>query len=489
MRKKVIIIGGGVGGLAAACLLGKAGHQVTVLEKNEQLGGRAGQVQARGFTFDTGPSWYLMPDVFERFFDQLDEKVTEYLHLVKLTPSFRVFYKDLQQRIDMTGDLALDTTAFDAIEAGAGEQLKRYLTRAASSYQVSVDRFLYKNYDRPSDLMTPEVMRASTKLAIFSTLHRQARKSFTDPRLLQIIEYPAMFLGASPYNTPALYGLLNHAVLAQGVFYPMGGMYEVVCALVAISKKYATAYRTNTPVEKIIVEQGRAQGVIAHGQELQADIVISDAGRWHTETALLDAPHRDYSARFWRNRTLAPSALLLCLGVDRQYDSLAHHNLLFSKHWRRNFQDIFGGASFPADPSLYVCVPSKTDPRVAPKGSENLFALVPVAAGLQYTPAQLDEFGRRMVHTIEHEMQLPDLRRHIMYQKSFCVKDFAAHYNAPAGTALGLAHTLQQTAVFRPGNQSKKVRGLYFVGADVHPGIGLPSVLISAELVCQRILV
>lgn len=486
MQQKVVVIGGGVGGLAAACLLGKAGYAVTVLEKNAQLGGRAGQLRAKGFTFDTGPSWYLMPEVFERFFTAMGERVEDHLRLVKLAPSYRVFYKGGQE-LTMTGDLARDMATFESIEPGAGQKLKAYLERAAYIYSVSADRFLYKNYTHWGDFMTPDVVRASTKLPLFSSLHRQIAKSFRDPRLQQVLEFPAMFLGASPYNTPALFSLMNHVTNTQGVRYPMGGMYEVVQVLVKIGKKHGVAYKTNTPAEKILAEQGRARAVAAAGRTFPADIIISDAGRQHTETVLLDAVHRDRTPRYWRGRTLAPSALLLCLGVSRQYPSLTHHNLVFSKQWRRNFQDIFKGADFPADPSFYVCAPSKTDPSVAPQGAENLFVLVPVAAGLQYTPQHLNAFAGTILETMERELHLPALRQHIVCRKQFCVDDFASQFNAPGGTGLGLAHTLRQTGLFRPANTSKKVCNLYFVGADVHPGIGLPSVLISAQLAFERI--
>jgi phytoene desaturase len=489
VKQQAVIIGGGVGGLAMACLLGKAGYQVAVLEKNDQLGGRAGVFTAKGFTFDTGPSWYLMPDVFEHFFALMDERVEDHLQLLKLSPSYRVFYAGRGEHLDITGDLALDAATFEAIEPRAGAQLKKYLAHAEYIYGVSMDRFLYKNYDRLSDLMTPEVLRVSPKLSLFSNLDRYVRQYFKDPRLQKIMLYPTVFLGTSPYKAPALYSLMSHADHTQGVLYPMGGMYQLIKAMVAIGKKHGVRYQTNAPAGQITVNGNQVTGVMVGSKQLNADIVISNADIHHTETALLPAALRDHTPAYWRARTLAPSALLLHLGVSRRYGSLAHHNLLFSEDWRHNFSELFAknNQRFPANPSLYVCAPSKTDPAVAPAGCENLFVLVPVAAGLAYTGRQLYNFSERVLQLIEHELNLPDLRQHIVYKKLFSVKDFANQYNSLRGTGLGLSHTLKQTAVFRPSNKSKKVEGLYYVGANVHPGIGLPTALISAELVYKRL--
>ncbi len=487
MKPRVTIIGGGIGALGTACLLAKTGYQVTVLEQNEQLGGRAGQIKAQGFTFDTGPSWYLMPDVFSHFFDLLDERIEDYLTLKKLAPSYRVFYKDTGEQLDITGNLETDARTFKAIEPGAGVRLRAYLRQSAHMYDISVNHILYKNYSHLSDFMTPHLLRAGAGIPIFSTLDRYARRYFKDPRLQKIVEYPTVFLGASPYQAPAFYALMSHVDLTQGVRYPMGGMYTLVESLVAIGKKYGVTYRTNTPVTKIITKNGTACGVIADDQMLPADIVISNADMHFTETKLLEAPERDHTAHYWSRRTLAPSALLMYLGVNKQYPSLAHHNLLFSQKWRKNFAELSGGQHFPTDPSLYVCAPSKTDPSVAPKGCENLFVLVPVTAKLHYSQKQLQNFADRTLRTIAYELHLPDLLRHIVYQKLFCVDDFAARYNSQGGTGLGLSHTLTQTTLFRPANKSKKIKGLYYVGAGVHPGIGMPTALISAELLYKRL--
>ncbi|HEV7453621.1 MAG TPA: phytoene desaturase family protein [Candidatus Saccharimonadales bacterium] len=487
MKQRVVIIGAGLGGLATACLLAKAGYYVTVLEKNEQLGGRAGSLKAKDFTFDTGPSWYLMPDVFEHFFTLMGENIADHLRLVKLDPGFRIFYKDTGMHLDITPSLQANMATFEQIEPGAGKQLQKYLDRARRTYETAVHDFSYKNYDRAGDLIGVKSLQALRDIPLLSSMHHHVARHFRDPRLQKILLYPSVFLGVSPYKAPALYSMLSHADFTQGVYYPMGGMYSLTEALVSLGRKHGVRYRTNCPVGKIVVKNGRAAGVLCRGKEQYADIVVSNADIYHTENQLLAPSQRDHTKAYWQHRTLAPSALLLYLGVDKQYPSLAHHNLLFSKDWRRNFAEIYDRPQFPTDPSLYVCAPGKTDPSVAPKGKENLFVLVPVAAGLRYTPKQLERFTERTLATIEQQLDLPGLRQSISYQKVFAVRDFAERFNSMQGTGLGLAHTLRQTALFRPGNISKKVEGLYYTGANVHPGIGMPSTFISAELVYKRL--
>lgn len=487
MTKAAIIIGGGIGGLATACILAKAGYKVTVLEKNEQLGGRAGLLEEAGYRFDTGPSWYLMPDVFEHFFTLLGEDVHDHLKLTKLQPSYRVFYKDRGQHIDITGNPTIDRETFESIEPGSAKQFDKYLQRAGYIYTTAMGELLYKNYDSLTDFMRGDIIAKAARLKLFSNMDRYVRGYFKDTRLQQVMQYPLVFLGSSPYNAPAIYSLLSHVDFNQGVFYPQGGMYAIVDALIAIGKRWGVTYQVDMPVERIIVKGSKAVGVQCAGKQLFADSVISNADVHHTETQLLDKQYRDHSERYWRSRTMAPSALLLYLGIDKQYDSLLHHNLLFSKDWHRNFTQLFDKPVLPDDPSLYVCAPSKTDPSVAPAGHENLFVLVPLAAGLEATNDELGTYADAILQTMEQEMNLPGLRKHIVYRKQFALQDFGSRFNSYKNTGLGLSHTLGQTAPFRPSNKSRKVGNLYYVGANVHPGIGMPIALISAELVYKRL--
>lgn len=548
MKGRAIIIGAGMGGLGTACLLAKAGWDVTVLEKNNQLGGRAFQFRvslddikrnkvagldamqgtgekrtepymqygegvsepvtqqsakrsggaggsasrqatsASEFVFDGGPSWYLMPDIFEHFFELLGEDIHKHLKLKKLKPSYRVFYKDTFVKADINSEPDKDYEMAEQLETGAGESLRHYLANAEYQYGIARDRFMYKNYDSFRDFLTPEMAIQGSKLRIFRTMNKHVGKYFSSEAMRKLLLYPSVFLGASPYHTPALYNMMSHVDFNMGVYYPMGGIYEIVRALQRIAETHGVLFHLGTGVKKIQVRNGQATGVILEdGSALEADIVISNADIYHTEHELLEPPDRTISKRWWQKRTMAPSAFIMYLGVKGKIDDLTHHNLLFSKDWKRNFREVFDRPRWPKDPSLYVCMPSKTDASVAPKGCENLFVLVPIAAGLKYDDTLLEHYADKILQTMEQDMHIKDLRGRLVYKKLFSVQDFEQRFNSYKGSALGLAHTLKQTAIFRPNNVSKKVKGLYFVGAGTNPGIGLPITLISAELLYKRL--
>jgi len=347
---------------------------------------------------------------------------------------------------------------------------------------------MFKNYDRIWDFLNRRVMTEGQKLSVFSTMHNFVKRFFRSTRLQQVMEYTMVFLGTSPYEAPALYNLMSHMDFNQGVFYPIGGFYELINALASIAEKNGAVLRTDAPVNKIIVENGRTTGVrLDNGEEIAADMVISNADMSFTETRLLDADFRTYPASYWKKKVMAPSAFIMYLGVNEKLPSLTHHNLLFSEDWRKNFDDIYKEPRLPHEPSLYVCAPSVTDETVAPAGQENLFVLVPIASGLEISDEEKERFADRVLALIEEEMNLTGLREKIVYRRMYTVENFAADYNAFKGSALGLAHTLRQTAIFRPKNVSKKVRGLYYVGAGTNPGIGTQICLISAELAYKRV--
>lgn len=487
--KTAIIIGSGVGGLATACLLAKQGYSVEIFEKNEQLGGRLSLFEADGFRFDMGPSWYLMPDIFEHFFELMGEQVSDHLQLIRLSPSYRIFFKDQNRQVDLYSDLERDRATLEALEPGSYEKLKEYLRRAEEAYSISKRSFMYKNYDSLRDLFTWEAIKNGRRLSVFANMHEYICRFFKTDALQKILEYQLVFLGSSPYKTPALYSIMNHIDFKMGVYYPQGGMYEIVKALVNIGKKHHVSFRVNAPVERILVEQGRAVGIrLLTGEEKRADLVISNADIHHTDTVLLPEEVRQYDDHYWKTRVLAPSALILYLGVKGRIPSLTHHNLLFSKDWKQNFAEIFDQPTWPKDPSIYVCAPATTDPTVAPPDHENLFVLVPIPAGLEYTDERLAEETQKVLRNLEESMHIPDLRSRIVYQKIFCAKEFTERYNSYQGTALGLAHTLKQTATFRPNNINPKVKNLYYVGGNTNPGIGVPICLISAELILKRLM-
>ncbi|MFM9903819.1 MAG: phytoene desaturase family protein [Pyrinomonadaceae bacterium] len=488
MNKKVVIIGAGIGGLGAAGLFAKKGYDVTVLEKNANLGGRANIFEHEGFKFDMGPSWYLAPDIFEHYFNLVGEKVEDHLDLKKLSPSYRIFFRNNGESLDINSNIDLDTATFEAIEAGAGDKLRAYLKQSEYQYDVATQHFMFKNYDSIFDFFNKRVMTEGQKLSVFSTMHRFVSKFFKSKKLQQVMEYTMVFLGTSPYEAPALYNLMSHMDFNQGVFYPQGGFYTLIDALANIAERNGAVLRVNSPVDRILVENGRATGVRVEGGEIiDADIVISNADMWFTETKLLDERYQTYREKYWKKRTMAPSAFIMYLGVSEKLPSLVHHNLLFSEDWRKNFDDIYKDPRLPDEPSLYVCAPSVTDPYVAPQGKENLFVLVPIASDLPITDEQKEVYADRVLALMESEMNLPDLRKKIEYTRIYTVENFAADYNAYKGSALGLAHTLRQTAIFRPKNKSKKVGNLFYVGAGTNPGIGTQICLISAELAYKRV--
>ena len=489
MNQKLIVIGGGIGGLAFAGLAAKVGYDVTLLEKNDKLGGVANQFEAEGFTFDMGPSWYLMPDVFQNYFDLMGEKVEDYLDLTQLDPSYRIFFQGKGRSLDFYSDLERDLPTFEMLEPGSGPKLKEYLEKSKYQYEIALGGFMYKNYDNITDFLNKQVATEGRELEVFSKMSDYVAKHFSTDEVQKVMQYTLVFLGSSPYNTPALYNIMSHIDFNMGVFYPQGGIHEIPLALQKIGEKNGVKYRTNAGVKSINTKRGpQVKSVtLENGEVLEADIIVSNTSIHHTES-LLPKPYRDHSQRYWDKRTLAPSALIMYLGVKGKIDSLTHHNLLFSPDWKKNFGEIFDTPQWPSEPSLYICAPSKTDPNAAPEGDENLFVLVPIPPRMETSDEELEMQSNRMLDIIAKEMHIPDLRERILYKRVFSAKDFTTHYNKLGGTALGLAHTIQQTAILRPNNQSKKVKNLLYVGGDTNPGIGMPIQLISAELALKRLI-
>ncbi|MDQ3328578.1 MAG: phytoene desaturase family protein [Chloroflexota bacterium] len=485
--KKVVVIGSGFGGLGTACLLSKEGYAVTLLEKNDQLGGRAGLLEDGVFRWDMGPSWYLMPDVFEAFFEALGERVEDHLQLERLSPGYRIFFED-GDVVDMTGNLSVDAATFDRYEVGAGEKLREYLRLSEYQYTIAMRDFVPKNYDSYRDFFTRQAIVEGPKLHVLESMDRYVGRFFTHPKLRKIIQYTLVFLGSSPYTTPALYNIMSHVDFNLGVWYPEGGIHEVIRVLARIAKQHGTEIRCSSAVNRILVDDGKVVGVQTADGIVEADIVVSNADLHHTETELLQPPDQSLKEKYWSKRTLAPSAFIIYLGLDTTIPHLAHHNLYFCEDWRTNFDSIFKQPSYPDNPSLYICCPSKTDASVAPSGHENLFVLVPVAPGLDDTPEIREQYANHILDLVVEKLAIPGMRQHIVSQHIFSINDFASRYNSYKGSALGLAHTLRQSAVWRPNNRSKKVRGLYYVGANTNPGIGMPMCLISAQLVRKRVL-
>jgi len=488
VQKSVIIIGGGIGGLALAGMLGKKGYRVTLLEKNESVGGRARIFRQDGFMFDMGPSWYMMPDVFEHFFSVLGEDINAYYKLAKLDPSYQITLKSDGKQYTFYSDLEKNKQLFDSIEPGSGDILEKFLALTKRQYEIAKGEFMYKNYDTVFDFLNWRMMKEGSKLPLFKKQKTIIDKLFKSEILRRVLQYQTVLLGTAPGDTPGIYTLMNYVDLVLGEWYPDGGIRAIPGSLEAIARKHGVHIRTSVPVKNIVIENGVAQGVVLeNGETLHADIVVSNADVAYTDLHLLPTPYQVKSKKYWDARVLAPSAFILYLGVRGKIKTMEHHNLLFTKNWDKGFDEIFKNPAWPQDPSMYVCMPSKTDQTVAPPDHENIFVLVPIASGLEYTDDFARQYADKIINEIATYYHIPDLAQRIVVRRHYSVKDFIVDYNAFKGTALGLAHTLSQTAIFRPNNVHPKVKNMFYVGAGTNPGIGMPICLISAELAYKRI--
>ena len=503
---RIIVIGGGIAGLASSALLAREGHEVTVLEARDQVGGRAGTWEHDGFRFDLGPSWYLMPEVFDHFFRLLGTTAEEQLKLVTLDPGYRVIFEGDAATIDIAADPEENLEIFERIERGSRRKMVRYLASAKDTYEIAKKRFLYTSFQDLRPLLTRDVLGRLGRLTrlLLTPLSRFASRTVTEPRLRQILQYPAVFLGSSPYITPSMYHLMSHLDLEDGVLYPMGGLTRLIERIADLARAEGVTISTGSAVTRIRTTTGPAPSVAgveytdaAGGmQTADADIVVSAADLHFTETRLLPPELQTYPQRYWDKKTPGPSALLIYLGVKGELPQLEHHTLFFAKDWRRGFDAIFGDRPRVPDPaSLYVCKPSGIDPSVAPEGYENIFVLVPIPAdpslghgevGGDGDPA-IEAMADRVIHQVAEWANIPDLASRIVVRRTIGPGDFADDLNSWRGTALGPAHILGQSALFRAGNVSKKVGGLYYVGGSTIPGIGLPMCVISAEVLVKRL--
>ena len=476
---EVAVVGGGFGGLSAACYLADAGADVRVIEKNAELGGRASVLERDGFRFDMGPSWYLMPDVFERFFDHFDRRPEEYYELEPLDPHYRIFFKD-GDTCDARGDAEYMQELFESYEPGAGEAFEEYLETSRHHYETAMEKFVYVDRSRLRDWVDLDVMTAAPiGLQLVGSMEGHVEKYVEHPKLKQILQYTLVFLGGSPKNTPALYNIMSHVDFNLGVYYPDGGMGAVVDGLVELGGELGVEYVTDCEVEGIT--RGRDGFIVdTTGGEYRPDRVVANADYGHVERELLPEHERQYDDDYWDSRTYAPSAFLLYLGVEGDIDPLEHHTLVLPRDWDSHFEQIFDLPSWPDEPAYYICAPSVTDDSVAPEGHSNLFVLVPLAPGLPDTEALRQRYRDKILDDIAEHTGV-ELADRIVLEERFCVQDFVERYNASRGTALGLAHTLRQTALLRPSNRSSAVDGLYYTGSFTTPGVGVPMCLISGE--------
>lgn len=484
-QKRVVVVGSGFAGLAAASCLAKEGFSVTVLEKNATPGGRARQFTAEGFVFDMGPSWYWMPEVFEAFFNRFGKRVADYYQLVRMDPSYSIYFGP-NNRMEVPAAREALFAMFEQYEPGSSANLQRFLSEAAYKYEVGMKEFVFKPSHSIMEFADLRILTSLFRLQMFQSLSAHVRKLFKNEKLIQLLEFPVLFLGATPQKTPALYSLMNHADLSLGTWYPIGGMHKIVEAMVSLAEELGVRFHFNQEVVSVDAAQGRISRVRTRDAVYEADVVIGGADYHHFEQQVLPADLRRYSPQYWENRTMAPSSLLYYIGVDKKLPGLHHHTLFFDQDFGLHAHEIYESPQWPTKPLFYVCAPSVTDPSVAPAGKENLFFLMPLAPGLhdddtlreQYLNVMLDRFAQLTGH---------DIRPHIVYQRSYAHRDFESDYHAYKGNAYGLANTLLQTAFLKPKLKSNKLQNLYYAGQLTTPGPGMPPSLISGQVVAGEV--
>ncbi len=482
MRKTIHIIGSGFSSLAASCYMSKLGYEVVVLEKNSTVGGRARQLIKDGFTFDIGPSWYWMPGVFERFFGDFGKKPSDYYKLEKLDPAYRVYFGKADYLL-VDGDLDRIYAMFEKEEPGSSTYLKAFMSSAGANYETAIEDLVYKPGVSPLELVTPTTIARASQF--FSTVKKQVRKKIKSEKLIQILEFPVLFLGAKPSNTPAFYNFMNYADFGLGTWHPKGGMYSVVKGMKKLAEDLGVIFQTNKNVEKIVVNDGKVTGLMVDGDFIPTDLVLSGADYHHSET-LLDTEYRQYSEPYWQKKTFAPSSLLFYVGFDKKLKNINHHNLFFDTDFDAHAVEIYDKPSWPKDPLFYANFTSVTDSGTAPEGQENGFFLIPLAPGIEDTPELREQYFELIMNRFE-KITEQKVKKNVIFKESFCVNDFVKDYNSYKGNAYGMANTLLQTAFLRPRIKSKKVKNLYFTGQLTVPGPGVPPSLISGKIASELI--
>ncbi|WP_299053261.1 NAD(P)/FAD-dependent oxidoreductase [uncultured Polaribacter sp.] len=483
MKKNIYIIGAGFSALSASCYLAKAGFEVTVLEKNDTLGGRARQFKKDGFTFDLGPSWYWMPDVFEKFFADFGKKPSDYYTLDKLSPGYEVYFGE-NSSLKVSDKLEEIYKMFESEEKGSAKHLKTFIDSAKVNYDIAVNEMVYKPGISPLELVT-------TKTAVrvgqfFSTIRKQVRKNIKSLKLIKILEFPVLFLGAKPSNTPAFYNFMNYADFGLGTWHPRGGMYKVIEGMVSLAESLGVNFKTNATVDKILVDdKNNVKGISVNGEELPTNLILSGADYHHTET-LLDEKYRQYSEKYWDKKIFAPSSLLFYVGFDKKIENVSHHTLFFDTDFDAHAKEIYDTPKWPTDPLFYANFTSVTDVTSAPEGKEAGFFLIPLAPGIEDTEALREDYFNKIMDRFE-QLTNQKVKEHVLFKKAFCVNDFKEEYNSYKGNAYGMANTLLQTAFLRPKIKSNNVNNLYFTGQLTVPGPGVPPALISGKIASELI--
>ena len=485
MKKKIAIIGTGFSGLSAAAYCAKAGHEVHVYEKHSQPGGRARQYSTpEGYVFDMGPSWYWMPDIIADFFGDFGFNTSDFYELKELDPQFEIIFSDSSIKLPKGLDNIKDQ--FESIEEGAAEKLNNFMSIAKYKYDIGMKDFVTKPSYSWLEFCSPKIVKSAFRLDLLTNFRSYVSKYFTNPKLQTLMEFPVIFLGASPKNIPALYSLMNYGGYALGTHYPIGGFYQLVLAMQAVAERNGATFHFNKPVSAITTHQNKVDGLIIDGQKLEYDAVIASSDYHHSEQ-LLPETFRNYTEKYWEDRIFAPSCLLFYLGINEKIPNLKHHTLFFENHLDEHIDDIYKQKKWPEKPLFYTCCPSKTDSTVAPEGKENLFLLMPLATEINDEESIREKYLVEMLTRIEKHTGIKDLASKIEYKRSYCVSDFKMDYNAYGGNAYGLANTLNQTAVLKPKIRNKKLKNLFYAGQLTVPGPGVPPAIISGKIVANEI--
>jgi len=486
LNKTVTIVGAGFAGLSAAAYLAREGYQVRILEKNEGLGGRARQFQTEGFTFDMGPSWYWMPEIFENFYQDFGHTTADFYDLQRLDPSYEVVF-GAEDRVEVPASTAELFDLFERLEPGSSANLTKFLEEAEYKYRVGINEFVQKPGHSIMDFADIRVFKSVFKLQMLTDMATYVRRLFKHPQLIQLLEFPVLFLGATPSNTPALYSLMNYADLELGTWYPLGGMHKIIEGMATIAREQGVEIISGSAVNEVITEGGEVKSVVtADGKRYPTDVVVCAADYHHFDQEVLAPADRMYDEKYWSGRTMAPSSLLFYVGLDRKVPGLHHHTLFFDADFERHAEEIYENPAWPEDPLFYVCAPSITDASVAPEGCENLFFLLPLAPDLDDTEERREHYWNLMCERLGERIGF-DIRPHVTYRRGYAHREFREDYNAYRGNAYGLANTLGQTAFLKPKLRSKQVSNLWYAGQLTTPGPGMPPSIISGEVAARDI--